>query len=236
MKKITYLLSAMCALFIYACSSESNEPIIPTEKPVASFLLDYTFESGNMSRSNESVYDDFYENNIKTKVLVADDYEIEFRNKDSGTSYKCSGKWSNEDKIILPIGVYKVIGKSYAGASCSEKASINFEKDVEIKEDTKKVVLEADYDCWLIMFAKSNIKSIQYYCVNPICELKTYKEYFYAFCQNENGYPYFLIKRENGSSFEFRIDDDVFKNGKYYFINDDDEASTFNIPEMEAGN
>lgn len=236
MKKILFLLAMLPMVVFTACSSSEDSPTPDVEKIEVSFLLDYTFESGSMSRSNDEVYDEFYESNIKTKLLVTDDYQIEFRNKESGTSYKCNGKWSNEDRITLPVGVYKVIGESYAGKSCSEKASIKFEKDIEIKADTKRVVLEADYDCWLIMFAKSNIKSIQYFCVNPKDELKMYKDYFYAFCQNESGYPYFLIKRENGSSFEFKIDDDVFENGKYYFFNDDDEASTFNIPKMSAGN
>ena len=236
MKKITYLLSVMCALFICACSSNADEPISPNEDAVASFVLDYTFESGSMSRSNTDVYNDFYESNIKTKILVADDYEIEFRNQNSGTFYKCKGRWSDKDKITLPVGLYKVTGISYAGSTCSEKASIKFIKDVEIKENTTQVVLDADYDCWLIMFAKSNISSIQYYCISPKNELRTYKDYFYAFCQNESGYPYFLIKRSNGSTYEFKIDDNIFEDGKYYIFDDDDEPSTFNLPPMNAGN
>lgn len=236
MKKVFMFMSALCALIIASCSSNGEEPIAPAETKEVVFELDYTFEGSSMSRSNADVYDDFYETNIKTKLLVADDYQIEFRNKSTGTFYKCNGKWSNEDKITLPVGLYAVTGISYAGSACNEKASIKFIKDVEIKEDTKQVVLEADYDCWLIMFAKSNIKSIQYFCINPKNELKTYKDYFYAFCQEESGYPYFLIKRENGSSFEFKIGDGVFEYGKYYFFNDDDEASTFNLSKMEAGN
>ena len=220
---------------MHSCSSNSEEPM-EIEKKMAEFTLDYTFESGSMSRTNEEVYDDFYENNIKTKVLVADDYNLTFTSKETGTAHNFKGKWSNEDKITLPVGVYKVSGVTYTNSTCHNKASLKFAKDLEIKADTKQVVLDADYDCWLIMFAKSNIKSIQYFCITAKEMLGTYKDYFYAFCQNENGYPYFKVIRENGGSFEFKIEDGAFENGKYYIFNDDNEASTFNLPKMEAGN
>lgn len=236
MKKIAYLLSAFCALFVYACSNGSDEPIVPMEKATATFVLDYTFESGDMSRSNEDVYDNFYEANIKTKLLIVDDYKIEFTDKTSGVSHVFTGKWSNGDKIKLPVGEYKVKGASVLDKMCYKKASIGFEKDIEIKKDTKQVVLDANYKCCLIMFEKSNIKNIEFRWMSDIEYLELLDGYFYCFCKNMSGTPYFKIERDNGSGYDFKINISDYEDGKYYIFNDDDEASTFNLPKMEAGN
>lgn len=230
-------MGALCSLMFSACSSSGDEPVAPVEKAMATFVLDYTFESGSMSRSsNEEVYDDFYEANIKTQLLVVDDYKIEFKDKKSGVVHNFNGKWSNGDKFQLPEGEYTVKGASVLEKMCYSKASICFEKDIEIKKETKKVVLEAGYACCLFMFEKSNISNIEFRWLSDIVYLDEYNGYYYCFCKGMYGSPYFKIERDNGSGYELKINTDDYEDGKYYIFNDDDEASTYNIPKMEAGN
>lgn len=237
MKKTIYSLGLLLALIMCACASSIEEPTIPQAGKEVSFTLNYTFKSGNMSRTNAEVYDAFYEDKIKTKELTIDDYQLEFTNSTSEVKHTFSGKWSNEDKITLLEGKYKVKGTSTAEKNCSDKASIVFSKDIEITGETTQVVLDADYDCALIMFEKTGIESVNLVEISTTyTPFSTYGDYFYCFYRNTSGYPYFEIKRTNGSKYQFKIEDDAFEYGKYYFFTDEGEPATYNLPKMEAGN
>ena len=239
MKNIMFLL-AMPMMFVFvACSSSSEELIVPTEKSEVSFVLDFTFiEGGSMSRANADVYKDFYDNNIKNKKLIPDNYEISFTNQETNIRYDFKGNWSQKDKITLLEGTYKVNGASWTNEMCSDKASISFTTDVTIEKGMTELVVKAGYACCLLMFNKSNINKLQFRYSDKIVDLFTYGDYYYCFGVNISGNSsnssYFDGERDNGSTFTLRIGDGVFENGKYYFFND--VASSFDIPEMEAGN
>lgn len=229
----------MCALFICACSSSGDEPVVVDEPTSVSMYLDFSFvEGGSMSRSNADVYSQFYNEKIKTKELIPDDYSISFTNTTTGTRYDFTGKWSNKDKITLLEGTYKVNGASRTSEVCSDKASVIFTKDVEVKSGMTSLVVTAGYECCLLMFNKSNITKLECKYSSNTKSLPTYKDYYYCFGVNLNSSSsnsvYFNGERDNGATFSLRIGENTFETGKYYFFND--VTSSFEIPEMEAGN
>lgn len=233
--------------FIFAsCSNSSEEliPEIPVEQPKeVSIYVDYSFvEGGSMSKSNPNVYSSFYEEKIKTKELAPDKYKLSLKNKGTGASYDFEGKWTANDMITLLTGKYTVTGTCHDTETnyFQSKASIKFEEDIEITETTSKITLKAIYDSFLIFFNKSNLTSLEY-CANTESNSmypieSTYGDFYYFFSRDlSSTYNLYIQgKRSNGGSFKVYTSKIPFENGKYYFFND--ATSSFDIPEMEAGN
>lgn len=239
MKKITVFMGILSSLFFNACSSSEEEPVVVEEQSSVTFYLDLAFvEGGSMSRSNSDVYTKFYNEKIKTKELIPDDYEISFTNTVTGTRYDFTGKWSNKDKITLLEGTYKVNGASRTSEMCSDKASITFTQDVEVNTGMASLTVTAGYECCLLMFNKSNITKLEFKYSSNTIPLFTYEDYYYCFGVNLNSSSsnsvYFNGERDNGSTFTFKVGENTFETGKYYFFND--VTSSFDVPTMEAGN
>lgn len=243
MKKVFTMICALCAFVLCSCSSSGDEPAAPVEKKEVTFVLSFELDGKSMSRAtNDEVYESFYKDMIASKKLIPDNYELSFKNKETGASYDFKGKWSENDMITLLEGKYTVTGICHDKKTnhFQERVSLKFEEDVELKESSTKITLKAIYDSFLIFFNKSNIKSLEYCSnveskyMNPI-EF-TYKDCFYLFSRSfkDTYHLYIQGKRTNGSSFIVYTYDVPFENGKYYFFND--ATSSFDIPKMEAGN
>ena len=243
MKKINYLLSALCALFVCACSSSDEEPIVPVEKAEVSFVLDYKFiEGGSMSRANSDVYSEFYNDMIKTKALTPDNYHLRFVGEDGKTTFEFDGKWSKKDMITLLEGEYTVTGASVAQGEdyIQDKASLSFSQKITITKGLSTVTLTAGYDCFLLFFNKSDFSKLTYTRVssgsasNTVADITyAYGDYYYLFSRNLDS-GYFYGERTDGATFKLSATTFPFENGKYYFFND--VTNSFDIPEMEAGN
>lgn len=242
MKKINIIISAFICFLVSSCSSNIDEPIITTEPNEISFYIDFKFDDGgSMSRANSDVYNSFYEEKIKTKILTPDGYSLRFTNKQTKITYEFNGKWSNNDAITLIEGEYTVTGTSNAsGEYIQEKVSLEFSQDITVTKDIYNISLSAKYNCFLLFFNKSNLNEISYTRESSTSAPNTkidltyeYNRYYYIFSSNlDTGY--FYGKRENGSSFKLRDSSFPFEEGKYYFFND--ISNSFDIPKMESGN
>lgn len=153
MRKILFALILTSFLF-NSCSSSDEENNLPQGKEEVSFRIEYIFEANNgsvMTKTNSDVYTEFYNDKIKTKELVPDDYKIVFHCTDNGMDYSFSGKWSQNDMITLLEGSYTVNGSTWAvGKYIQEKASLKFTQNVQVTKEMDKLVLKADYDCFLL--------------------------------------------------------------------------------------
>lgn len=246
MKKILFM-TAWVTLYLISftsCSSSNEEDVLPQEKEKVSFRIEYIFEANNgnaMSRANSDVYTEFYNDKIKSKQLIPDDYEITFHCVDNGLSYTFSGKWSRNDMITLLEGNYTVNGSTWAsGRYMQEKASLKFIQNVSITKETESITLNADYDCFLLFFNKSNISSLKINTpsLSEGIDVFTYKDNYYCFVNQPftsyNESLKFEGERNNGSLFDINVTISNFEKGKYYFFND--VSGSFSIPPMEEGN
>lgn len=243
MKKILFAL-CLLPLLCNSCSSSNEEDILPQEKKEVSFRIEYVFEAngGNaMTKANLNIYTEFYNDKIKTKELVPDDYDIVFHCTDNGMDYSFSGKWSQNDMITLLEGNYTVNGSTWAtGKYIQEKASLKFTQNVQVSKDMESLILKADYDCFLLFFNKSNISSLKINTpsISDGVNVFSYKDNYYCFVnQPFSSYDVnlkFEGERDNGSSFSINVTNAKFEKSKYYFFNDIN--SSFEIPPMQEGN
>jgi hypothetical protein len=133
---------------------------------------------------------------------------------------------------------------------------MRFEEDITIKQDMSELVLNAIYDSYLLMFDKSNTKSVTltgYYIRtgsnkshslqlpsnNNLYFAFINNDYFYYLDEKENCYYSYDIKsitinRNDGSPVDINLNNLNFDLGKYYYFND--MTNSFNIPTMESGN
>lgn len=243
MRKILFALILTSFLF-NSCSSSDEENNLPQGKEEVSFRIEYIFEANNgsvMTKTNSDVYTEFYNDKIKTKELVPDDYKIVFHCTDNGMDYSFSGKWSQNDMITLLEGSYTVNGSTWAvGKYIQEKASLKFTQNVQVTKEMDKLVLKADYDRFLLFFNKSNISSLKMNTpsVSDGIDVFSYKDNYYCFANQPfsscDASLKFEGERENGSSFSINVTDAKFEKGKYYFFSDIN--SSFEVPPMQEGN
>ena len=251
MKK--FLLFELLALTL-CCCSKNEAYTTPSEIAVT---LNYTFtESGNMMRSTGAeVYNNFYNNYIKSKVLTPSCYTLKFTNIKTPATSQIKGKWKDKDLIRLPAGEYLITGTSSPieteSQGCpSDTVYLNFNEIVMIKNDMEKLCLKAQYDSYLLFFDCNNYKEIYYY--NDIkttgdrhIEIKKdlkladthymlfIKDLEYSNYSSDTGH-YIKITRNNGNQGAITLDNFPFEKGKYYYFND--MAGSFDIPPMESGN
>lgn len=244
MKKIAIILTTLMALI--GCKKEPTpEPMTPQDVQITiTYTLD-TSVGSEMTRATDSeVFDMFYQK-MKTGELVAPDYELTFTETTTGSQYVFKGKWKENDMITIRTGNYKVEGYSKDVESyIQDLASIKFDDEISISASSTSVTLKAEYDCFLLAFAKSDITKLAYY--NEFYSLSAKGKDFYTF----NGYYYSFVsgalknsnykdsccihgEREDGSSFEIMTGNSAFEKGKYYIYND--VSGSFELPKMEAG-
>ena len=254
----------MIGILALALCSCSKEEVDTTPKEVE-LKLDYTFaESGSMTRAGADVYGAFYDKYIKTKKLTPKTYSLTFKNKSNGNlALKVSGYWGDNNVVRLPSGTYTVEGTSYPIINGYEKVPadtvyIKFKENIAITEDMTELELNADYDCYLLLFDTSNTTSAQYNSKTQEYLPKTQSlilpsdetnfwlfvnnNYSYNYIDNQDGVNYSYtymnnnieLKRKDGNITTIYFNGLNTEIGKYYYFND--MTNSFDIPPMESGN
>lgn len=222
-----------------------------TKKTYARVSLNYTFaESGNLSRATGAeVYNNFYKNYIKTKVLTPKSYSLKFTHKETGATATINGLWENKDMVRLVEGTYTVTGSStpkpksttYQSAP-SDTAFLSFNEEIVVTKDMTSLILTAIYDSYLILFDNTNYSSINFYHIgNGTIDKPLFKtnEVFSLFIRDfsykHNSYiPQIKATRIDNQSITIDLNEFPFEKGKYYYFND--MTNSFDIPPMESGN
>lgn len=246
------MLLVITSVFCFtSCSNEEDEFYTPQE---VDLTLDYTFvESGSMAKASATratgadVYDDFYNNYIKTKQLTPTTYSLTFTNQETGATATINGRWDRKDGIRLPEGTYNVTGMSLPKEGdykeWSDSVHIVFNEIVSINKDDTQLILTAIYDSYLLMFDAENTEKIS--CKNRTTtsskeKLSQKENLFWVFMQkpyrnNSKSDDYYLeILRKDGYKSTVGLIDIPFEKGKYYYFND--MTNSFDIPKMESGN
>lgn len=177
---------------ISSCSSDTSNTILD-EKENVSISIGYTLlQSGSMSRSS---YADFYNKYIDTRKLTPTTYSISFKNKETGDSIIANGYWNENDFFTLREGVYEVSGISYPANShkkgtaeyiAQDTVSLYFKEDILVQKDINHIVLNAKYDCFMILFQMDNIKNIYFSKdVNPLVEAYSIDDIYYMFFRDK---------------------------------------------------
>ena len=252
MKKILSLMLIMTSLVCFvSCSNDVEEIYIPQE---VEFTLDYTFaESGSMTRATgEEVYSSFYDKYIKTKQLTPTTYSLTFTNKETGAKACINGRWDKKDAIRLTEGVYEVTGtsvplyKTKAGEP-SDTVYLSFNETINIKKDMSSLVLQAQYNSYLLLFDAENVKDIYYEhyfntsssmvskVIYRLYKTESLRSMFIRDLKYVSDKPHYIyITRNDGQETTITLDKFPFEKGKYYYFND--MTNSFDIPKMESGN
>ncbi len=252
MKKliVMMMLAVVMAASMTSCSSQTDEPTTPTPEEV-SVKLDYAFfEQGSMSRSGESVYESFYNDYVKTKILAPYSYYLTFRVEDDVRA-TMQGPWGGAG-IRLKEGNYKVVGSStpkiysssHGAEDICDSLYIHFDEPVSITKTTEKITLSAKYDCYLLLFNANNIKSITASFGDK--KLAQVGNVYYLFVRKDcyttqgsfgpyNTALYLDIVKKDGTKIDnLKIGEQGFEKGKYYYFND--MTNSFDIDPMVNGN
>lgn len=251
MKKKTTLLTSVLAVvsMLASCSGESEDT---PKANLAQVSFTYTLDTSTGSAmkapaktarkasGNSSVFSEFY-TKIKSGDLVAETYDLTMTNLSTGEEYDFSGKWDTHKVTAIPTGRYKVAGTSTAtGDNIQEKCSIKFSQEVEVVAGSNDITLNADYDCYLLVFTDKNITSVKNYSGQSSQSLFTFGNYKYAFVNERlyaGGYQteaYIGGSFSDGTNFTIPTGTLAFEKGKYYVYNT--LTNSFSIPEMEEGN
>lgn len=240
MKK--FLLTIAIVSVFSSCSEESSSEQIPTEVEVS---LDFSFtESGSMTRADSTAYTDFYNKYIKTKQLTPKNFDLTFTNKETGATATIKGNWNKKHSFKLLTGEYEVTGTSHPSTvyymSCIDSLYLAFKENITITNNTENIILNAQYDSFMLMFDKSDKTQVEY-CSGgggtaslESTNLKTVDGLYYAFfCELRANVKFLRITRNKQIS-TIDLDKTPFEKGKYYYFNDIDNS--FNLPPMEEGN
>lgn len=246
MKKVFSLMLLLATMLTFtACSSDDDEPA--PEPQEVEVKLDYSlFESGSMTRSGETVYQQFYNDYIKTKELAPDTYSLSFFHA-PGDEYKqrASGPW-NGAMVSLRTGDYHVVGESYpsnynnndaASRYVSDKLYLKFDETITVSSTTTNLKLNAKYDCYLLLFNKEGIKKITYNFQRSDKDASTIGNVFYMFVYKDtdsNERLYVDVEKTDNTKIKLIIAGNGFEKGKYYYFND--ITNSFDIEPMENGN
>lgn len=223
----------MAAISLFFACQKENSDYTPQQ---VSFTIGLQLPtSGNMVRSAEDLYADFYTNYITSKVLIPEQYQLTIYKNDK-TVGDCSGKWDAEF-ITLEEGTYRIVGTSKGDF---KKASLEFDQEVTITRDTKNIKLTAIYDCYMLFFDKEKFGEATIYCDSEITYgTKTSETFpstdklFYIFLPHRNAST-ISYKTVNGDRGSVSLDNYSFNNGKYYMF--DIISGEIYIPQMELGN
>lgn len=239
MRKYLFIIIAFT---IMGCSNESDVEQRTQEVQVS---LDYSFTgSGSMTRAGSSVCTDFYNKYVKTKQLTPKNFDLTFKNKETGAVVTIKGNWDKKHSFKLVTGEYEVTGNSHPSTvyfmSCLDSLYLSFKENVTITNNTEGLTLTANYDSYMLLFDQSDKTNIEY-CYggggnSPIesTNLKTIDGIYYAFyCQLRGNINNIRITRNKQIS-TISLNDIPFEKGKYYYFNDINNS--FNIPPMEEGN
>lgn len=250
MKRLFSLMLVVASVVCVFSSCSEEEIYVPQE---VAFTLDYTFaESGSMTRATgEEVYSSFYDKYIKTKQLTPTTYSLTFTNKETGAKASINGRWDKKDAIRLTEGVYEVTGtsvplyKTKAGEP-SDTVYLSFNETINIKKDMSSLVLQAQYNSYLLLFDAENTKDIYYQHYYNSSYANTNVKYTLYEAESvrsifirdlkyaDSNSHYIYLTRNDGQKTTITLDKFPFEKGKYYYFND--MTNSFDIPKMESGN
>lgn len=243
MKKL-FIIIVLCVL-ITSCNS-NDASIMKSEVDVK---LEYSImQSGSLSRSSEDVYMEFYESCIKTKKLAPKNFELTFKTDAKDAEVKrIIGTWGDNEGVRLIEGSYKVSGNTSPKKStfAGDSLWLTFDETINIQKEQSRILLSANYDCFLLMFDTTDIESIYAYRRNNDAEssrfyLNSSNGIYYLFVHktsilfDNDSRLMIKIERPSGTLITLDIDKLSFEKGKYYYFND--VTNTFNIDPMESGN
>lgn len=238
MKKLLSIATAL--LTLSACSS-SEEPQQPKE--MVEFSLNYDFaDKGDMARSAGSdAYATFYNNQIKTKKLTPQHFNLVFTDA-NGATYTLNSRWDLNTKFNLLEGEYTVTGTSNpVYQKTIDTLSIKFDEKITISKENPNISLTAINNCYLLLFGADDITSVKQkakfkdkpYTVDS--ELNKTDNLYYSFNRkNSSWYEYGItISYSNGSTNVINLLKIPFEHGKYYYFNT--FTNSFSVPAMEEG-
>lgn len=238
MKKIA-IVAILIALFA-GCEKPSPAPEESRDVTLSLAYSLNTSAGADMTKAaNAEVFDMFYQK-MKSGELTAPSYSLTFTETTTGEVYVFNGRWGSNSMITIRTGKYHITGTSKAdGQYIQEKASLIFDEEMEISSSSSSVVLKAAYDCFLLAFAKSDIKSMEnYYSSGARNQFYVLSDYFYVFVNGtmySDGYKnvsYIKGTRTDGSTFAIYTGKANFEKGKYYIYND--VGGSFELPEMDT--
>jgi len=220
----TIIIIILSFFLFFSCTKKS----LLSESSVK-FTIDYGFNfySSSMQVKDINVdYTNFYNKYIGGRLLTPYSYNITFVGS-KGLIFNVNGVWKNNDFYTLPEDKYIVTGKSYPISNnyVSDSCYINITDTILISQSTKKIIVKAKYDCYLILVDKSNVNNININMnnINYQGNLK-YNEYFYyLFINNLGNYDInrmvdLQIWKNNSTSSVVKIDKYPFQYGKYYYL------------------
>lgn len=239
------ILVILAAVLCFSCSKD-EDITIPNNEVDVTLSMSLPCSSGSMTRSREDVFNIFY-NDMLSGELAPKKYSITFTEVNTGCKYYFEGYWDSPDMVTLRTGTYTVSGKTNGvgksnGYFIQKEASYIFNETIEVTHKTTHITLNAIYNCYLLIFNKSNINSIRLYnepyiSSIPDTELYTFNDFIYCFVRDHSLFDSdteLIGKRTNNSQFRIYLYNCPFEIGKYYMF--DDVTCSFNLPVMEQGN
>lgn len=242
---LTLLLVGFLLSIFYSCHShDAAEDVTGGADEVRVYFL-FTLDTSTGTpmhrapKTNAEVFDEFYDK-LQTGELVAPNYELTLTDMGSGAEYTFRGQWGTGNYVTLRTGTYHVVGTSTAeGENIQERCSFTFDETINVRAGNSAVTLHADYDCFLLVFAGGEFRSLQNYNGEAMRPFFTFGDYRYAFVNsslfNESGKDAAYIEGEYNSGTAFRIMTGklAFERGKYYIYNT--ATGGFDIPRMDEG-
>jgi len=233
----------LCAIALFSsCSNDIENEQQEQENVKVTFI--YTLDTSNgssMSRAttNAEVFNEFYAK-ITSREFVASSYNLTLTETTTGAVYTFKGDWNSHELVTLRTGVYNVVGESKAeGENIQEKCSFSFEEQIEVNAESNTIILHANYDCYLLIFNNSNIKSLENNNGSSQTSFFTFGNYKYAFVNNKQ----FIEEHKNNAYIKGIYTDEAefkiftgnlnFEKGKYYVYNS--VSNGFDVPPMEEG-
>lgn len=239
MKKLFFTIMAMSIL----CACQKEAEYIPED---VTFTIDYTLDKGvNMTRSGADLYNDFYNNFVKTKKVGYPKYELKFYQNDKlvGTF---EGEW-DATLVTLPEGTYTVEGKSKSSATGVyqsggnehlSKMSLDFSEEVVISKGQTTITLNPTYDCYLLfldasLFSRGIIYGPDSYGNESNCRFFEAGSVLYTFINSASKVTKIGYVGKDGDEGTLNIDTMGFEVGKYYCL--DAVATGYQLPPMDSG-
>ena len=173
MKTLLFLLTIMLCV---RCTKEPMD--IPSTGNVK-ISIDYGFpSSGNITTKGTSVYLDFYNKYISSKILTPRTYSINFTSINLHTAQTVEGEWGSKMLVSLAPDKYAIEGISHPTKYpvCGDTCYLKFHDTIDITQTSTNITLKAYYDCSLILLDTTDVKNTLFFADTTKW---TYYTYFY---------------------------------------------------------
>lgn len=222
-------LSIFASLLMLASSCGNSVEEFEEIPQMVTLKLDCSFENAATRANNNDLYLQFHQK-ILSRQLVANQYTLTFTNKETGETFRVDGKFNSNELVSIKVGSYKITGSANASGECiQDKCSIKFDTEAVVTANTSKLVLKADYNCFLLIFDKNVVSDAYVTYVNVWSSLEE-KHFFeldnvyYGFSYklyNENsnvGSQRLTVKYNNNQTEEFTSSNLNTRYGEYYIF------------------